>query len=223
MKQSERSEATQTRLLAVARELFGSQGYEATSIDDLVGAAGVTKGAFYHHFVDKRAIFRRVYEGAVRDVTEKVHASAVHATCAIERARAGCRAFLEACLDPMQQRIGLDDGPKVLGWATMREIQWSYSLALFEAVFEEAMAEGSLVRRAPVALAHLFFGALCEASVYIARAARPQVALVEVMRELDEIMTGLVRPGREALRRSQPAAAPDLGDTPAIGGDATPR
>jgi AcrR family transcriptional regulator len=192
MKHSERSDATQNRLRSVARELFGTRGYVETSVDELVAAAGVTKGAFYHHFPDKEAIFRCVFEDAVRVVAEKVRIGGANATSAFERGRAGCRAFLEASLDPAQQRILLEDAPKVLGWTTMREIEWSHGLALMEALFTEAICEGSLPGRSPIPLAHLFFGALCEAAVYIARAEDPKVALAEMARGMDDILAALL-------------------------------
>jgi AcrR family transcriptional regulator len=163
-----------------------------TSVDELVAAAGVTKGAFYHHFPDKEAIFRCVFEDAVRVVAEKVRAGGASATSALERGRAGCRAFLEAACDPAQQRILLEDAPKVLGWAAMREIEWSHGLALMEALFTEAISEGSLPGRSPIALAHLFFGALCEAGIYIARAEDPKAAFAEMARGMDDILTGLL-------------------------------
>jgi hypothetical protein len=76
------------------------------------------------------------------------------------------------CLDPALRCIGLEDGPKVLGWATWRAIQWSYSLAFIEWVLEEAMVEGAS---------------------YIARAANPEVALREISPEMDEIVAALLQ------------------------------
>jgi AcrR family transcriptional regulator len=89
----ERSEATRTRLLAVARKRFGTKGYAATSVEDLVRRAGVTKGAFYHHFDDKQAIFRAVLEEAQERLARR-SAAAAQGDDAWERALAGCHAIL---------------------------------------------------------------------------------------------------------------------------------
>src|SRR5437016_11652846 len=128
----ERSEATRTRLLAAARKLFGKDGYAKTSLGALVRRAGVTKGAFYHHFEEKRAIFLSVLEDAQRRLAERC-ATAARGNDAWERTLAGCHGFLEACTDPEVQQVILRDGPVVLGWETWREIDSRYSFGLIEA------------------------------------------------------------------------------------------
>jgi hypothetical protein len=85
------------------------------------------------------------------------------------------------------------DGPAVLGWETWREIDWRYGLAAVEAGLAQAMADGLVARRPTKALAHLIFGALCESTMVIARAPEPRRALGEVRRELDRLVTGLLR------------------------------
>jgi AcrR family transcriptional regulator len=187
--QEERSEATRTKLLAVARELFGRRGYAATAIDDVTGAAGLTKGAFYHHFADKQAIFRAVFEETERKLLEA--AAAVKAPDAWRRFRAGCRAFLEASIDPAVQRIAFHDAPAVLGWETWREIDAKMTLGLIEGGLQAAMAEGDVRVRSPATLARLIFGTLCEGGRMVAAAPEPRKALDAVMREVDALLAGL--------------------------------
>src|SRR5437870_3125344 len=141
----ERSEATRARLLAIARKRFGTKGYAATSVEDLVRRAGVTKGAFYHHFDDKKSVFLAVLEDAQQRLAQACVATA-RGEDAWERALAGCHAFLEACTDPEIQQIILLDGPVVLGWETWREIDSRYSLGALEAGLRETTA-AVLVRR----------------------------------------------------------------------------
>ena len=188
--QAERSDATRTKLLAVARKLFAAKGYTATPLDELVRRAGVTKGAFYHHFPDKQAIFRAVFE-ALEEELVAAAASGARGSDALSRFRTGCHAFLEASIDPAVQRIVMMDGPAVLGWETWREIDWRHFLALVEQSLGNVLAERGQKRRPTKALAHLVFGALCESAMVVARAPKPREALAQVERELDLLLRGL--------------------------------
>jgi len=190
--QAERADATRTKLLAVARKLFATKGYTATSLDALVGRAGMTKGAFYHHFPDKQAIFRAVFEAVEEDLVAAALAGSRGAG-ALARFRTGCHAFLEACLDPAVQRIVMMDGPAVLGWATWREIDWRHFLALVDEGLAQAMLEHGAKRRPTKALAHLVFGALCESAMVVARSPKPREALRQVQEELDVLLGGICR------------------------------
>jgi AcrR family transcriptional regulator len=189
----ERSEATRMRLLGVARRCFGTKGYTGTSVEDLVRRAGVTKGAFYHHFDDKKSIFLAVFEDAEKRLMQAC-AAAARGDDAWERALAGCHAFLEACTEREIQQIILRDGPIVLGWETWRKIDSRYALGSLEAGLREAMAGGFVRPREPAPLAHLLFGALCEGAMVIARAKEPRRALATVIREVDELLNGMLLP-----------------------------
>jgi AcrR family transcriptional regulator len=201
--QGERSEATRTKLVAVARDLFGTKGYAATAIDDVTRAAGLTKGAFYHHFADKQAIFRAVFEETERKLLEG--AAAVTAPDAWRRFRAGCRAFLEASIDPAVQRIAFHDAPAVLGWETWREIDAKMTLGLIEGGLQAAIAEGGVQVRSPATLARLIFGTLCEGGRMVAAAPEPKKALDAVMREVDALLAGLARDARPTRSARAPA------------------
>ena len=190
--QAERTDATRGKLLAVARKLFATKGYAATSLDTLVRRAGVTKGAFYHHFPDKQAIFRAVFEAVEDDLVAAALAGSKGAD-ALTRFRTGCHAFLAASVDPAVQRIVMMDGPAVLGWATWREIDWRHFLALVDEGLAQAMLEHGAKRRPTKALAHLVFGALCESAMVVARSPKPREALRQVQQELDVLLGGLCK------------------------------
>ena len=190
--QAERTDATRGKLLAVARKLFATKGYAATSLDTLVRRAGVTKGAFYHHFPDKQAIFRAVFEAVEDDLVAAALAGS-KGTDALTRFRTGCHAFLAASVDPAEQRIVMMDGPAVLGWATWREIDWRHFLALVDEGLAQAMLEHGAKRRPTKALAHLVFGALCESAMVVARSPKPKEALRQVREELDVLLGGLCK------------------------------
>ena len=190
--QAERTDATRGKLLAVARKLFATKGYAATSLDALVRRAGVTKGAFYHHFPDKQAIFRAVFEAVEDDLVAAALAGS-NGTDALTRFRTGCHAFLAASVDPAVQRIVMMDGPAVLGWATWREIDWRHFLALVDEGLAQAMLEHGAKRRPTKTLAHLVFGALCESAMVVARSPKPKEALRQVQEELDVLLGGICR------------------------------
>lgn len=190
--QAERADATRGKLLAVARKLFATKGYAATSVDALVKRAGVTKGAFYHHFPDKQSVFRAVFEAVEDDLVAAALAGSRGAD-ALTRFRTGCHAFLEASVDPAVQRIVMMDGPAVLGWATWREIDWRHFLALVDEGLAQAMLEHGAKRRPTKALAHLVFGALCESAMVVARSPKPKEALRQVREELDVLLGGLCK------------------------------
>jgi AcrR family transcriptional regulator len=113
----ERTEATRGALLAAARALFVQKGYAATSTPEIVAAAGITRGALYHHFADKRDLFRAVLEGEAQTVAAEIE-QAAPATRSVRKALiAGSKAYLDAMTLPGRTRLLLVDGPAVLGSA----------------------------------------------------------------------------------------------------------
>jgi AcrR family transcriptional regulator len=165
------SEATRAALIATARALFADRGYAGVGTEEIVRAAGVTRGALYHHFAGKRELFEAVYEDVERQLVEQIAASAISsATDPLEALHAGAQAFLDACEDPAVQRIALVDAPSVLGWEQWREIGLRYGFGLVRSTVEAAMDAG-LIERQPVdALSHLLLGAIDEGAMLIARA-----------------------------------------------------
>jgi AcrR family transcriptional regulator len=171
--QAERTQTTVAMLLGAARELLARDGYAATSLDEVVARAGLTKGALYHHFAGKQALFRAVYEQELRRMIAMIEdrASKGRSRTAWERLQAACEAFLDVSLDPAIQRITLLDAPTALGWETMREIENNTSLRLLKEALKRAMDERSITARPIDPLANLLFGAMCEAAMAIARGA----------------------------------------------------
>lgn len=185
--QAQRTEATVGSLLDSARELFALDGYAATSLDDVVAKAGVTKGALYHHFENKQDLFRAVYEQEQCLLMDDVVAAAAKRRGAWNMLVAACEAFLDSSLDPAVQRITLLDAPAALGWETMRAIEGAGSLRLLKEALAGAMSEGSLDKRPVEPLAHLLFGALCEAALVIARST-DQAATARTRTELRRVL-----------------------------------
>ena len=174
--QAERTQATREALIAAARGLFTERGYEAVGTEEVVRAAGVTRGALYHQFGDKASLLRAVYERIEAESTERVARvvlrSELHSPLAAMRA--GVEAFLDECAQPELRQIALHDAPAVLGWELWREIGAANGLGLIEASLAAAIEAGEM-RPLPVKpLAHLLLGALDEAAMLIAREERPE-------------------------------------------------
>jgi len=192
--QRERSETTVAALVAAARHLFANDGYAATSLDAVAAAAGVTKGALYHHFAGKRELFRAVYEHEQEQLVAALGEAYARRRDPWDAFQAGCLAFVESALEPGLQRIMLLDAPGVLGWEAIREIE-SPALALTELGIERAMKAGRLPRRPAQPLAHLLFGAMCEGAMKIARSEDPPAMQRAVSAELRRVLRALAAAG----------------------------
>ncbi|MFC4560436.1 TetR/AcrR family transcriptional regulator [Nocardiopsis mangrovi] len=167
------SEATTRILLAEAGRLFARDGYAAVPLDEITRAAGVTKGALYHHFGSKAGLFTAVVARVQQEVAARVAAAADAESDPWDRLTAGCRAFLASAADPDVQRIMLIDGPAVLGWNEWRRMdEESSARHLTEAL--TAMAETGAIAPQPVEpLARLLSGAMNEAALWLARSDDP--------------------------------------------------
>ena len=191
--QRERSEATTGELVEAARRLFAADGYQATSLDDVVRAAGVTKGALYHHFEGKPDLFRAVYELEQRRLAEAEMRAYAAESDHWEGLYAGCRAFFEGCLDPGVQRITLLDAPSVLGWEAMRELEAVYCLEQLREGLEIAIEEGKIEARPVRPLAHLLLGAMCEGAMMAARSEDPRAETEQMLSEVRQLLDGLAK------------------------------
>jgi AcrR family transcriptional regulator len=191
--QEERSEATRAKLIAAARRLFAERGYAGVGTEEIVRAAGVTRGALYHHFAGKPQLLEAVYEQVEGELTQKIATGALSGSDPLEALRAGSEMFLDACLEPEVQRIVLLDAPAVLGWERWREIAADYGLGLVEAALGAAMESGQIARQPLRPLAHVMMGALDEAAMLVARADDTEAARAEVGATLNSILEGLAR------------------------------
>jgi AcrR family transcriptional regulator len=186
-----RGDATRDALLRAARELFAARGYAAVGTEEIVAGAGVTRGALYHHFADKRDLFRAVHEELERALVADIGARIAGIEDPRELMVSGVRAFLDACVDPAVMRIALLDAPAVLGWEEWREIDARHGLGLVSFGLQNAMDAGVLTPRPVRPLAHLLMGAMSEAAMLIANAEDPGAARDEVEAPLLALVEGL--------------------------------
>lgn len=188
---AQQSEATRRKLVRVGRDLFARRGFNDVPTEEIVRRAGVTRGALYHHFRDKRDLFAAVVEQVEQEVLERVAEAALGESDAWEQQRAAVGAFLDVCLEPAVQRIVLVDTPSVLGVEAWREIEARYGLGAVSAGLQNVMDAGYIEQQPIEPLAHLLLGALTEGGLLIARADDRAAARREVGDSLDRILVGL--------------------------------
>jgi AcrR family transcriptional regulator len=189
-----RSAETRARLTATARRLFVAAGYAATSTPAIVAEAGVTRGALYHHFPDKQAIFRAVVEAESKAVADAIDASDAPVMSGLERLLAGAEAYVLAMREDGRVRLLLIEGPAVLGRIEMREIEARHGDASLKVGLQEAMTEGAL-RRLPIdALASQLSAMFERAAMDVAEG----MASEDVVVVIEQILRGLANPDEGA-------------------------
>jgi AcrR family transcriptional regulator len=182
------SEATRAKLVKVARRLFAKKGYAAVGTEEIVKKAGVTRGALYHQFEDKKDLFLAVFDQVEGEVAQNIAQRALAASGPLEALRVGAQLWLDACLDPEVRRIVLIDAPSVLGFEEWREVLTRHGLGLLAAALQGAMDEGAIARQPLMPLAHVITGALDAAALYVAEADDP----VAARKEMDPVLERLV-------------------------------
>jgi AcrR family transcriptional regulator len=190
-KHVERSRVTRERLLAQARALFAAHGYAGVGTEEIVRAAGVTRGALYHQYRDKAALFEAVVEALEAETTAAIAAQAAGAQDPLEALRLGARAFLAICADPQVERILMLDAPAVLGSERWREIRNDQGLGLVIGVLGAGMEAGAIVRQPVAPLAHMLLGALHEGALLVVHAADRDGTRAEVETVIDRLLDGL--------------------------------
>lgn len=205
----EQGDATRRDLLIAARSIFGHRGYAATSLQSIVAEAGVTKGAFYHHFNGKQEIFAKVFEDVHREIGRRafvVHLDTENAEAdspgirdlaaesnrqVLEHLIHGCRTYLEAHTDPEIQRIALIDGRAVLPWEEWHRLHNDHSVVLLRADLRRAIRR-RILRPLPLnLLATMLAGALNEGCIAVANADDPDDVIAEAMSVISELLEGL--------------------------------
>lgn len=185
------AEATRSKLQRTARGLFATKGFAATSTEEIVRAAGVTKGALYHHFDDKQGLFSAVVEELEEELAARVQAAADAHHEPWARLQAACHAYLDACTQPDVERVLVLDAPSVLGWDTWCDIDKAYGVAMFEGCLIDAIQAGLLQPQPPEPVAHVLLGALNVAARVVARATDRRPMEQQVAGTIDRLLAGL--------------------------------
>lgn len=187
----ERGRATRDGLIAAARALFGEQGYEGTTIEAVLESAGVARGALYHHFATKEALFDAVLDREVATIADAAAIAARTADDPLESLRAGSATWLRHALDPAVQRITLLDSPAVVGWTRWREIDEQHTLGGTRATIRRLARAGRVPAEQVDMLANMLLAAVSEAALFIATAEDPTAALQTGLAVLDTLLDRL--------------------------------
>ena len=165
------AEAEQTRRTIVdsARRAFADDGFAAASTTAIAAAAGVTRGALYHHFADKTALFETVFVELTHELDERVNAAAGDAPDLRSAIEAGTTAYIEFMTRPEYRQIAVADGPAVLGLERWHEIDRSVGLATLQAGLQALHDEGTLGVDPTPAITLAVFGAVTELGLSCAR------------------------------------------------------
>ncbi|ACQ80578.1 transcriptional regulator, TetR family [Beutenbergia cavernae DSM 12333] len=164
------SERTRARIVDVARTAFTAHGYQGVGLERIARDAGVTRGAVYHHFADKEALFAAVLDGVQASVAERIVAATADVSDPRRSLEIGSRAFLEACLADANRRILLVDAVAVLGWDVWREHDARHGGRTLTHVLGQLADADRLRGLDPAAAAVLLSGAMNEAAVWAATA-----------------------------------------------------
>jgi AcrR family transcriptional regulator len=199
---SAKGKATRERLVAVASELFAASGYEATSIESVLAKSAVSRGALYHHFENKEALFAAVLEAIEAKVAIGIVASSRGIADPVEALRAGCNAWLDIGRDAAVRQIVLVDAPSVVGWQKWRDIDARHGFGLLKTSLERAGAQGRTRAEGVDILAHMLLAALMELALVVSRASDPESALRSGRAALHDLIDKLLGPpARKAVGR----------------------
>jgi AcrR family transcriptional regulator len=191
--QAERTATTRDALITAARTLFGERGYADVGTEEVVRAAGVSRGALYHHFADKAELFAAAFES----VEEMTNARIVAAVLAagpddpIAAMRLGTAVFLDICTEPETAQIMLIDAPAVLGAQGWADISTEYNMGLVVQLINLGIERGKIAAQPVEPLARILLGAIREAALYLASAPDPAVAREQVGTVLNGIIDSL--------------------------------
>ncbi|MFI6319645.1 TetR/AcrR family transcriptional regulator [Nonomuraea sp. NPDC050556] len=182
---AERGAATRERVLAIATRLFASQGYEGTSIEAVLQESGLSRGALYHHYAGKDALFEAVLEGVERQVGRRIMDAVSGLGDPVEALRVGALAWVRMTGDPVIRRIVLIDAPAVLGWERWRAMEERHAFGMLKAALKavDAFPEEQVDIQA-----HILLAAINEIALLTARTGRTTEAEAAIEEFLNRLL-----------------------------------
>ena len=190
-RRAEYSATTRRALVDVATELFTEQGYAGTSLDEIVAGARVTKGALYHHFSGKQALFESVFEKVEERAAKDIHRAVRDNRDPWLKALGGLRAFLEVLQEPSYRRVVVLDGPAVLGYERYREQEERTTFGIVQEIVSSVLSGYDLEPSMVETFSRVFFGAMSAAGAAVSSADDPRRASEEVEAAIAYILAGL--------------------------------
>ena len=193
-KRAAQGRATRGQLIEVATGLFAEHGYEGTSIEAVLAAAGVSRGALYHHFAGKEALFKAVVTAVSERATSQLAAAVSDRTDPVDLLRTAALAWIDLAGDPVIQRIVLVDAPSVLGWEQWRAMDEGRTVGVVAQMLQAVSDTGRLPEKLVEPFADMILAALDEAAMVVARAPDSRVAVAEERQAVEEFLARLLRP-----------------------------
>jgi AcrR family transcriptional regulator len=193
-KRAAQGRATRGQLIEVATALFAEHGYEGTSIEAVLATAGVSRGALYHHFAGKEALFEAVLTAVTERITARLTEMIGATTDPVAALRTAAVAWIGLARDPLIQRIVLLDAPAVLGWDRWRALDDGSTLGAMRTMLQLASDAGHLPAGLVEPFSHMILAALDEYAMVIARAPDPVAAAEEGRVAVEALLDRLLRP-----------------------------
>lgn len=162
------SAATRAELIRIARELWSERGYDHASAEEVAARAGVTTGALYHQFRDKRALFAAVFEDVEAEITRRLTERGLAEGDPLTQFVEALKAFVRLAVEPEIRRIVLVDSRTVLGWDEWRRVMEVHGLGQLRAWLQRLIAAAALPEQSIEPLAHMLLGALTGAAMLVA-------------------------------------------------------
>jgi AcrR family transcriptional regulator len=191
---------TRDWIVTTANRLFAGHGYSSVSIEDVLTACRISRGALYHHFASKEALFEAVFEAMEIEIAERVLARSTTAQGAASALWTGCEAFLDLTSDSAVRQIVLIVAPSVLGWERWREIDARLGFGLLKASLAEVSRGGAFPSNLVDSFAHVVLASLMEVAMLVARADDRSAALSDGKAVMRMLLTRLVSGGDEIQR-----------------------
>ncbi|MBU5445391.1 TetR/AcrR family transcriptional regulator [Paenibacillus sp. MSJ-34] len=189
----EETNETIRKLIEVGRTHFTERGYADTALEDIVNEAEMTRGALYHHFGNKKGLFRVVFESVQKEIAERIETEAAASEDLWQQLLLGCRAFVASAVEPRNKRILLLDGPAVLGWEMWRMTDEQNSMRLLHEQLQFMQRQGCFKPVTIEAMTHFISGALNESALWIAHHPEQRHALDDTMKVISLFMEGFKR------------------------------
>jgi AcrR family transcriptional regulator len=193
-KRAAQGRATRGQLIEVATRLFAEHGYEGTSIEAVLSAAGVSRGALYHHFAGKEALFEAVVSAVSEQVTVELTEAVKGCDDPLDAMRTAAIAWIGLAADPVIQRVVLVDAPSVLGWDRWRAMDDGRTLGTMRAMLQAISDSGRLPAELVGPFSHMILAALDEIVLVIARAPDPTATVAEGRMAVQALLDRLLQP-----------------------------
>lgn len=189
-KTREETDHTIDTLIEISAELFSIKGYASVSLDEIVDKAGLTRGAVYHHFKNKKGLFSAVFRYAQESISEQINRVDDQTDDLWEQLIKGCKLFVKATSQSSVCRIILIDGPAVLGWQTFRKVDQDNAMRLLQNQIVLMQKQGIFRIMPTEVVTHVLSGAMNEAAIWVAEQDNREKALDEAMIAIERMVEG---------------------------------